>query len=232
MSAPAPAIALRDQVLEILRRHLSTIHAMAVLRAAEQQAGIEQGKLKPSDLQRLIDALRARLPVFVTDPGGVARCMAALDAALAAELGPTSARGSPASARGGNDVMRVEIATEDDIVAARALSRQICQRLGFGTADETKVTTVVSELARNILQYAKRGTIELHRLGVPHLGIEIVARDNGPGIGNLEAVLAGRYRSKLGMGMGLRGSKNLMDDLQVRSALGVGTTVRARKYRR
>jgi serine/threonine-protein kinase RsbT len=86
--------------------------------------------------------------------------------------------------------------------------------------------TAVSELARNIVQYARSGQIVLSPRSSPP-GIEIVARDAGPGIADLDAIMDGRYRSKLGMGLGLRGVKKLAERFDVHTASGRGTTVSA-----
>jgi serine/threonine-protein kinase RsbT len=98
--------------------------------------------------------------------------------------------------------------------------------LGFSVVGQTRVMTAVSELARNIVQYAGEGEIELSPTSQPP-GVEIVARDRGPGIPNLDRIMVGNYRSRLGMGLGLRGVKNLAERFDVRTEIGRGTLVSA-----
>ena len=124
----------------------------------------------------------------------------------------------------------IAIDTEHDVVLARGEAKKIAQDVGFDATDTVKIATVVSELARNIVLYAKNGRIEVERLGAPQVGIAIVASDNGPGIVNLDQVLSGKYRSKSGMGLGLLGSKRLVDEFNVESIPGRGTKVSVRKY--
>lgn len=125
----------------------------------------------------------------------------------------------------------IPVEQEDDIVIARCAARDVCRALGFSAVGQTKVATAVSELARNIFQYAGRGAVEIRPLaGEPPL-IEIEASDQGPGIDDVDAVLEGRYRSRTGMGMGLRGVRRLMDSFSLRSSRGRGTVVSARKAR-
>jgi serine/threonine-protein kinase RsbT len=88
---------------------------------------------------------------------------------------------------------------------------------------QTRLTTAVSELARNIVLYAGTGQVEVRPTSPP--GLEVVARDNGPGIANLARIMGGDYRSRHGMGLGLRGVKKLAERFDVQTAPGRGTTV-------
>jgi serine/threonine-protein kinase RsbT len=126
--------------------------------------------------------------------------------------------------------VEIPILVEDDIVRARSAGRDLCREMGFSEINQVKVATGISELARNIFQYAKTGLIVLRRLGAPRPGIEIVARDQGPGIANLQVVLGGGYRSRTGMGKGLLGSRRLMDHFEIDTGPGRGTTVTLRKF--
>jgi len=116
-----------------------------------------------------------------------------------------------------------------DLVAARRRARAIAALLGFDAQEQTRIATVVSELARNALRYAGGGRVDfsLDRGDVQSLGICVA--DRGPGIENVDEILSGRYRSKSGMGMGLIGARRLMDDFSMRSRAGEGTTVIVRK---
>ena len=95
--------------------------------------------------------------------------------------------------------------------------------MGYSSTGQTRLATAVSELARNIVQYAGEG--EIHFLPTAAPGIEVVAKDHGPGIPNLEQILNGTYKSRHGMGLGLRGVKRLGDRFEVQTAAGRGTTV-------
>jgi len=117
-----------------------------------------------------------------------------------------------------------------DIVLVRTRARLLCELLGFGRQDQTRITTAVSEVARNALEYAGGGRVEFRVTeGPPRHAFEIVVRDNGPGIGNLEAVLSGSHHSQSGMGIGLRGARRLMESFEIQSSPAGGTTVRMAK---
>jgi serine/threonine-protein kinase RsbT len=125
------------------------------------------------------------------------------------------------------------ISAENDIAVARESAMRMAQACGFTLADSTSVATAVSELARNILHYAMEGRIMLSRVKENgRTGMKVIAVDSGPGISNLEEVLSGEYTSKTGMGLGLLGTKRLMDQFQVDSTAANGTKVTAIKYGR
>lgn len=124
-----------------------------------------------------------------------------------------------------DDKMRVD--NEASLVLARRAAITLAAKLGFGPVERTKVATAVSELARNIVMYARVGEIRLTVVTSPRVGLAVEARDSGPGIADVERVLSGGFRSKTGLGMGLRGVKNIAHDFSVQSAPGQGTRVRA-----
>ena len=127
----------------------------------------------------------------------------------------------------------LKIYTENDMSIARDAAMRMAQSCEFTMAASTSLATAVSELARNILHYAMEGTIILSRITEKgRRGIKVTALDNGPGIANIDEILAGGYASKTGMGLGLIGTKRLMDYFQVDSAPGKGTRVTAIKYGR
>jgi serine/threonine-protein kinase RsbT len=131
---------------------------------------------------------------------------------------------------------RFPITGEDDIVEARQRARELSKRLGFGLVDQSRIATAVSELTRNVVRYATggRGEIRMRSLTDPArgTGIEIVVADEGPGILDLEEAMRAGFTSGPGLGMGLPGTKRLMDEMSIDSALGRGTTVIIRKWRR
>ena len=118
------------------------------------------------------------------------------------------------------------IAYEDDIVTARQRARQISEQLGFGVQDQTRIATAVSEIARNAYGYARGGKVE-YGLDEDREGQLLVVRisDRGPGISDLSVILEGRYRSSTGLGIGITGSRRLMDRFEISSVLGQGTVV-------
>lgn len=127
----------------------------------------------------------------------------------------------------------VPIRSDMDIVGARQRGREIALMLGFQGTDPTLIASAISELARNIVQYAGQGEIVLRiveRDG--RRGIEIVARDEGPGIGNLDMALQVGYSTSGGLGLGLPGTKRLMDEFEIGAPRGLGTTVRVVKWKK
>jgi len=123
--------------------------------------------------------------------------------------------------------VRVRVARDADVVTARQKGREVAARIGFSPTDATLVATVISELARNIVQFAERGEImvcPVERAG--GRGIMIVARDVGPGIPDVRSALQDGYSTyRGGLGLGLPGSRRLMDEFDIVSEVGKGTTV-------
>jgi serine/threonine-protein kinase RsbT len=130
------------------------------------------------------------------------------------------------------DELRLPIAADVDVVQARLQGRELAAGAGFSTGDQTVIAAAISEIARNILNYAKRGEITL-RL-VPNgnrQGVEVIARDAGPGIPDIPRAMQDGYSTSGGLGLGLPGAKRLMDEFEVISAVGKGTTVTMKKWR-
>jgi serine/threonine-protein kinase RsbT len=127
----------------------------------------------------------------------------------------------------------IEVTEERDIVTARSVARQIAASLGFGAIDQSRIATAVSELTRNIIRYAtdSRGKVTVSGTN-DRPGIEVVVTDNGPGIEDLDLVMQDGYTSSGGMGLGLPGTRRLMDDMTIETAAGRGTTIVIRKYKR
>ncbi len=128
------------------------------------------------------------------------------------------------------------IRSEQDLVTARAEARTAAQIIGFRLVDQSRIATAVSELTRNVLRYATngQGTIEIRAVRdvSEREGIEIVVSDSGPGIGDIDMVLRDGYSSGTGLGLGLPGTRRLMDEMEIDTAVGRGTTVTIRKWRR
>ena len=131
---------------------------------------------------------------------------------------------------------RVPIRGEDDIVASRQRAREVARGLGFGAVDQSRIATAVSELARNVVRYATDGSGEVTIRELPAetrpVGIEIVVADAGPGIADLDEAMREGFTSGGGLGMGLPGTKRLMDEMTIDSGAGRGTIITIRKWRR
>ena len=126
----------------------------------------------------------------------------------------------------------VPIATTADIFTAREEGRVLAARLGFSAWDQTIIAGAISELARNILEFATGGRISLTpETSSTRVGLVIEAKDHGPGIADPAGAVAGVSSSR-GPGFGLPGVHRLMDEFDITSELGKGTTVTARKWRR
>lgn len=125
----------------------------------------------------------------------------------------------------GTDV--IAIRTESDIVAARRAARLLGEELGFTLTDSTLLATAISELARNIVSYAGgTGRVSIRPLRrADKVGIEVVAEDAGPGIADLELAMTDGWSSGRGLGLGLPGTRRLMDEFAIESSGGSGTRV-------
>lgn len=126
---------------------------------------------------------------------------------------------------------RVRIASDADTVTARQAGRDAALRLGFSRTDATFIATAISEIARNITVHAGGGEIIVAGISEEgRHGLVVTARDEGPGIPDVPAVLRDDYYSEFGLGMGLWGAKRLMDEIEVSSEPGKGTTVTMKKW--
>jgi serine/threonine-protein kinase RsbT len=127
--------------------------------------------------------------------------------------------------------IRVPIRSDKDIVTARQKVREIALSIGFSASAATLVATAISELARNIVLYAKSGEIHIESvLETPRKGIIVIARDEGPGIVNVRQAVQDGFSTSGGLGLGLPGVRRLMDEFEIVSQLGGGTRVTARKW--
>ena len=150
-----------------------------------------------------------------------------LECELCAELsGPLLERGQ---AR--DNEIRVKIEADADVVAARRGARELAGRLGFSATEITVIATAVSEISRNIVRFAKRGEVFMELLDDPRTGLRVVARDAGPGIADVEQAFVDGYSTYRGLGLGLAGARRLMDEFELTSEPGRGTTVTMTKWR-
>ncbi|MEA2172941.1 MAG: hypothetical protein QOD00_533, partial [Blastocatellia bacterium] len=127
----------------------------------------------------------------------------------------------------------VYVRRESDIVKVRERVRRLAREVGFDSTTQIKITTAVSEVTRNIYEYAQSGTISLALCERgPDVGLMVMARDDGPGIDEttLRAIMRGSYQSTSGLGVGLSGTRKLMDEFDIQTASGEGTRVSIVKW--
>jgi len=126
---------------------------------------------------------------------------------------------------------RVLISSAEDIVTARQTGRVLATELGFDGIAVTLIIAAISEVSRNILEHAKHGEILLRCLRQgSRAGLCVVARDEGPGIPDVAQAMQYGYSSRRGLGVGLPGAKWLMDEFDIESKVGLGTTVTMKKW--
>ena len=127
---------------------------------------------------------------------------------------------------------RVPIRRDTDIVLACQKGRTLAAQQGFSDNDQVVVVIAISEVARNILLYAGHGEIILTPIQQDHRsGVMIIARDQGPGIPDIDRALQDGYSTGGGLGLGLSGAKRLMNEFEIVSAVSQGTTVTMKKWR-
>jgi serine/threonine-protein kinase RsbT len=128
---------------------------------------------------------------------------------------------------------RVSIDHESDVVAARRKVREVASDAGFTGSDLTIIATAISEIARNIVLYAKRGEVMISQVqrGTKR-GILVVARDEGPGIPDIEQAMRDGFSTGKSLGLGLPGARRLMDEFEIASEVGKGTVVTMKKWTR
>jgi serine/threonine-protein kinase RsbT len=128
--------------------------------------------------------------------------------------------------------IRVAINSDQDIVGARQKGRSLAAELGFSPSDATLIATAISELARNIVSYARRGEIRLRRIqNSVRRGIMVIACDEGPGIRDIAMALQDGFSTSGSLGLGLPGVRRLMDEFDIASKPGRGTKVTVKKWR-
>ena len=129
------------------------------------------------------------------------------------------------------DEIRVAIRTDADVVTARQEARSMGAGLGFSSTDLTLLATAISEVARNITTYAGEGEVTLRALDQDgRRGIEVLATDEGPGIADVELAMQDGFTTGNGLGLGLPGTRRLVDDFELETTPGAGTTVRLVKW--
>ncbi|TAK79200.1 MAG: anti-sigma regulatory factor [Gammaproteobacteria bacterium] len=125
----------------------------------------------------------------------------------------------------------IPIVTDNDIVSARQQARELAKNSGFSSSELAVIATAISELARNIVSYAKNGTVSISLIEEKgKSGIQIVAQDQGPGIQDLHLAMQEGYSTSNSLGLGLPGVQRLMDSFEINSVIGKGTTIIVRKW--
>ena len=197
-----------DTVIQTLERYISPLNARSLVqRASRDRPGSVRS---PKALAELVTALQKSIRLFLAEPE-LSRASRDLGKLCQGQAAPKL------------EPCRVTIATEGDIITARMEARRICDEMGVKSFETQKVTTVVSELARNIISYATAGRMEITAMA-PVRRIVITAVDDGPGIPHLAKVLSGEYQSRTGLGRGLMGTKRLAVAFDVTTGSG-GTRV-------
>lgn len=236
---------LPDRERELLLAHDVEGRDLASL-AAEQRssAGAVAAQLKRTRARLRVEYLLAMdrsdpptpqcRPVLLALSGGDRRRQLELDVAghlLACSY--CEELGRPLSDRSGEDgTTRIPVAKDADVVLARKAGRQLAADLGFSPTDGTVIATAISEVTRNIVKFAGTGEVRLRRIDSDgRAGLEVVARDAGPGIPDVELAISDGHSTYGGLGLGLPGCRRLMDEFDLASEPGRGTTIVMRKWR-
>jgi serine/threonine-protein kinase RsbT len=222
------------ELMDALNQYFSAPIARALLTSTLRRAKIDGGAVGPQAIPQVITALEQALPMYIADPGRRGECLGRLRKLAQAPASPDPVVAVPAprpAARNGSAGAStvIQVATADDVSNACEVGRDLARKVGFPNVQQTKIATAIAELARNILLYAISGELRISAIDAPRRGVEVMAADEGPGIKDLPLVMEGPYRSRTGMGLGLRGSKRLMDTFEIESS-PKGTKVLARKF--
>jgi serine/threonine-protein kinase RsbT len=170
---------------------------------------------------------KAQAPVPAVRTGMTTLEILGLKSGSAVSLGSVAkpARQQPPS------IQEITILQGNDVIRARQSAREMAQELGFEIVDQIYISTATCELSRNVYQYSGQGKVTIKpvsRHGAR--GIEIVVEDRGPGIPDIEQVLQNGFSPRRGRGHGLPGTRRLMDEFDIHSQVGVGTTVKMMKW--
>jgi serine/threonine-protein kinase RsbT len=222
---------VEDAVGAVLSGAISAITQRSIFNRLGGLARTPVGQLGPVERQTVLKELESSLRLFARASSAelLAACERALTDTSATGSGTSSSTGGPGAGPASNAIHKVfAVDQEKDIATARLEAWSEAVRIGLSKFTAVKVATAVSELARNIVFYAGKGTVEL-RATEDERGpsLQIVATDKGPGIEprKLEEIWAGTYKSQRGMGKGLLAVKKLVTDFHLDTGPGKGTTV-------
>lgn len=190
----------QQRIMEVLLRYLSPTNAEGAFVRSVHEAGLKADTLSLTDVPALLPVLDRRIRLYL-DPLRHARVAAEL-ATIGAQLPQRRSR-------------TVMVKIELDISEARRVAKEVCEGAAARSFIVHKVVTIVSELARNIVHYTPGGSIEIAVVRDKPARFSVIATDSGAGIGNLEEIMSGRYKSRTGMGRGLIGIKRLGDRFKI-----------------
>ncbi len=211
--------AIIDAITPLMNDSIGVSAARSVFRTLPPSVHAETGSLDVVEVRELLTHLETSGRLFAM--GGKPLPVRMLRDAITRAL--------PARQK----AQRFTIASDGDVLVVQRATQALTKGF-FSITDCVRLATAVSELARNIYMYAKQGTVELKLSDEPvHWRFEVDARDEGPGIPNLEVILSGAYKSRTGLGRGIIGTRSLLDEMKIESAAGKGTRItghrRARK---
>jgi serine/threonine-protein kinase RsbT len=219
---------VEKEIGAILTGTISSITQRSIFNRLGGLASTPIQQLTASDRATIMQELENSVKLFARSNS--AQLIASCARALNSGTGPGgTATATAAAAPVPMTPKKMPIDQEKDIATARLEAWSEAVRIGLSKFASVKVATAVSELARNIVFYAGKGTVELRSVKDERgtLGLQIIASDQGPGIpqSKLDEIWAGTYKSQRGMGKGLVAVKKLVDDFQLDTRPGVGTTV-------
>lgn len=191
-----------QQLLQVLRGYLSATNAEGLLLRTVREIDVHPQELSAFHVPQMVPTIERRARLYLDTMR------------LARMVNEMSTLGADRPSRRSRTLA---IQREPDISSARQTAKAICEGAGARSFAVHKVATIVSELARNIVQYTPGGSIELGIHRDKTVRVTILATDQGPGIAELDDVLAGRYRSKTGMGRGILGVQRLADKFAIAS---------------
>ena len=212
-------------ILAILGRFFAEPVARALLLITRSREGLEGVPLADAALGRAVDALERALPAYLANPTRRQSCIDELRELMTERQSPPSIAPSE---RGPSSQRIYHVGDSGEHQSAAEVARAYCRNAGFSVLDQTKVSTAVAELTRNMIQYAGGGELWFSMLRAPRR-LEVAAIDRGPGIPEVDLVMSTAYRSRTGMGMGLKGVKRIVDELEIQSSRA-GTRIVFRKY--
>jgi serine/threonine-protein kinase RsbT len=198
-----------EAVGSILERYMSNVNARALITRALQEKGLSPHRVTRAELAMCSTSIRRGVELFVS---------ASVQKEVLQRLAEFFGNESAAAPR------TIELKKEADISTARSEARRMCENACASAFALQKVITIVSELARNIVLYAKEGTIQLAFSKSKANQIIVTAIDKGPGIPNLAHIMGGQYQSRTGLGKGLLGTKRLAEHFEINTGAG-GTTI-------
>lgn len=188
---------------------------------------LPRGRQEGRQESRLVAWHKAQAPVPAVRTGLTTLEIPGSESGSAVNRGPAARPARPQPP----PVQEVIILNGNDVIRARQSAREMARELGFEIVDQIRITTATCELSRNVYQYSGQGKVTLQpvcRRGAR--GLEIVVEDQGPGIPDIQRTLQEGFRTSGGRGHGLPGSRQLMDEFDIQSQVGVGTTVRMMKW--